>query len=284
MAPNSPGSKTRTVHRFSGSAAERVSDVLASEEPLEIALLHGGRRRVAAVTMRTPGRDLDLALGFLFTEGLLPTGHFAAGGAQEPGNTVELPWPVGLPLNLRPLDRHSYTSSSCGVCGKTSIDQVYQSLPFPDDAQSWSIGVQLLYTLPDRLRDAQRLFDQTGGIHAAGLFDLSGKLLHLAEDVGRHNALDKLIGHCYQLDRLPLHRSVLVLSGRASFELLQKAAMAGISCVLSVGAPSTLAVELAEDQGITLCGFVTPRSLNCYTHPERVSSNPPAAGSAPTQP
>ncbi|NJB85836.1 FdhD protein [Lewinella marina] len=274
MDPNFPGSKDQTIHRFSRRGTEEVTDKLAVEEPLEIALLVGGRRRVAAVTMRTPGRDRDLAIGFLFTEGLLPPGQRLGGGALVPGNSLELPWPEQLPLDLRPLDRHTYTSSSCGVCGKTSVEQVYQALPFPDDTRRWRVPVDLLYALPDRLREAQQLFDRTGGIHAAGLFDLSGHLLHLAEDVGRHNALDKLIGHFHQRDALPLYRSILVLSGRASFELLQKAAMAGIGCVLSVGAPSSLAVELTGEQGITLCGFVKPESLNCYSHPGRITHSP----------
>ena len=268
-----PGTQAFSITRFRGAAATDRQDTLAVEAPLEIALRHGGRRRVVAVTMRTPGQDLDLAYGFLFTEGLLPPGRDLGAGPQVPGNSVELEWPSDLPLDLQSIDRHSYTSSSCGVCGKTSIEQVFQALPFPDDTARMGVLLGVLYTLPDRLRAAQELFGHTGGIHAAGLFTPEGELLHLAEDVGRHNALDKLVGHFYRLDTLPLHGTVLLLSGRASFELLQKAAMAGIAFVASVGAPSTLAVELAEDQGITLCGFLRDEQVNCYTHPQRVVVN-----------
>ncbi|PPK84119.1 FdhD protein [Neolewinella xylanilytica] len=258
------------IVRYSSAGREEVPDELAVEEPLEIAIVHHARRRVAAITMRTPGRDGDLARGFLFTEGLLPAGFDLGDGAREQANSIEISWPDNLKLDLRPLDRHSYTSSSCGVCGKTSIEQVYQSLPFTESLRPWSVSVETLYLLPDRLRDAQQLFRRTGGIHAAGLFDTDGKLLHLAEDVGRHNALDKLIGNFYRLGALPLHGRVLVLSGRSSFELIQKAAMAGIGLVVSVGAPSSLAVELAEENGITLCGFCRPTSLNCYANPHRL--------------
>ncbi|MGB3801246.1 MAG: formate dehydrogenase accessory sulfurtransferase FdhD [Lewinella sp.] len=259
------------IVRYSPHGGEERADVLAVEEPLEIVIHHRARRRVAAITMRTPGRDLDLAHGFLFSEGLLPQGVDLGDGAQEEGNSINLDWPSDLEVNLRPLDRHTYTSSSCGVCGKTSIEQVYQALPFPDDPSRWSVSTRTLFQLPDRLRRAQELFERTGGIHAAGLFSTSGELLHVAEDVGRHNALDKLVGHFHRQGKLPLHQTVLVLSGRASFELLQKAAMAGIGLVVSVGAPSSLAVELADDNGITLCGFCRSDSLNCYTHPDRLT-------------
>lgn len=275
MRTSLSGSKRRTVVRYTERGGVRDEDVLAEEEPLEIALLHRGRRRVVAITMRTPGRDLDLALGFLFSEGLLPPGLPVGGGAQVQGNVLELPWPDGLPLSLQGLERNSYTSSSCGVCGKTSLELVYRALPFPDAVARRPVAVRLLYRLPDRLRGAQELFETTGGIHAAGLFDRAGELLHVAEDVGRHNALDKLVGHSYRQRALPLDDHILVLSGRASFELLQKAAMAGIGIVVSVGAPSTLAAELAEDQGITLCGFVRRDRLNCYAHPDRLRVDPP---------
>ncbi|WP_116127344.1 formate dehydrogenase accessory sulfurtransferase FdhD [Lewinella sp. IMCC34183] len=278
MRPLPTGTKERSITRFTATAATGARDVLAEEEPLEIALLVRGRRRVAAVTMRTPGNDLDLALGFLFSEGLLPPEATTGAGAQVQGNVLELPWPPALPLELRGLDRNSYTSSSCGVCGKTSLDLIHQALPFPEDPTPRAYPVNLLCSLPDRLRAAQQLFDRTGGIHAAGLFADDGTLLHYAEDVGRHNALDKVLGHAYRTDALPLYGRLLVLSGRASFELLQKAAMAGITTVLSVGAPSTLAAELAEDQGITLCGFVRPGGLNCYSHPHRITA---AVGQTP---
>ena len=223
--------------------------------------------------MRTPGRDTELALGFLFTEGLLPPDLTLAVGAgtQVQANSVELAWPNDRPLPLERLSRHSYTSSSCGVCGKTSVELVYQALPFPEQPGGWQIDPALLHTLPGKLRQAQQLFAQTGGIHAAGLFASDGHLLHFAEDVGRHNALDKVIGHAYLNSLLPLSDCLLLLSGRASFELLQKAAMAGIPFVASVGAPSSLAVELAQDQGITLCGFLRVDRFNCYAHPHRLT-------------
>ncbi|WP_420459836.1 formate dehydrogenase accessory sulfurtransferase FdhD [Neolewinella sp.] len=272
MQHSSRGSKPLRTLRFTATTKRQVADTVAEEEPLEIQLIHQGRTHPVAITMRTPGRDLDLAIGFLFTEGLLPPGHrVGGGGAQVQTNKVSLPWPEHLPLSLRRIERHSYTSSSCGVCGKTSLEMVYSTVPFAQVPATWSVPAEVLPTLPDRLRAAQELFATTGGIHAAGLFDRSGVLLQHAEDVGRHNAVDKLIGHYYTMNFLPLHEYILVLSGRASFELLQKAAMAGIPFVASVGAPSSLAVELAEDQGITLCGFVRAGGFNCYTHPERIT-------------
>ena len=275
MSPSPPGQKSRTITRYSVRGAVTEADILAEEEPLEIAIRQRGRRRVVAVTMRTPGRDLDLTLGFLFTEGILPPDTNLGAGAQEKGNSVTLEWPSRLPLDIRSLDRHSYTSSSCGVCGKTSVEQVYQQLPFPDDPAPWSVALETLLPLPDTLRAHQQLFRSTGGIHAAGLFDGDGRLVHLAEDVGRHNAMDKVIGHAYTAGTLPLYRHVLVLSGRTSFELVQRAAMAGIGLIISVGAPSTLAVELADDHGITLCGFVRRDGLNCYAHPHRIRLGAP---------
>ncbi|MBB4077408.1 FdhD protein [Lewinella aquimaris] len=265
------GCKEKPILKFSDGRFHAVADWVAEEEPLEIRVTHRGRSRAVAITMRTPGNDTDLALGFLFTEGLLPPGQQLGGGAREQANSVEMQWPAELPLELARVERHSYTSSSCGVCGKTSLEMVYNALPFPQDPQQMSVAPELLYQLPDRLRRAQQLFDATGGIHAAGLFDTEGTLIHFAEDVGRHNALDKLIGYGYRHDLLPLTDRLLLLSGRASFELLQKAAMAGIPFVASVGAPSSLAVELAEDQGITLCGFLKGNGFNCYTHAERIA-------------
>ena len=259
---------TRNLIRFSGSERASVTDQLAQEEPLEIAVRHRGRRRVVAITMRTPGDDPDLAVGFLFGEGLLPPELPLGDGAQEKANTITLTLPDNLDFDPRSLDRHGYTSSSCGVCGKTSLEQVYRALPYPELPRRPPVSVRMLYRLPERLRDAQTRFMATGGIHAAGLFSSGGELLTLREDVGRHNALDKVIGHHFRGSSLPLDTQVLVLSGRASFELLQKAAMAGLQTVISVGAPSSLAVSLAEEQGITLCGFVRPGSLNAYTHAE----------------
>ncbi len=265
------GSKGKEVLRVSAHATTRLVDQVAEEEPLEIALHYRGRRLPVAITMRTPGQDLQLAIGFLFTEGIIPPNLPVGGGAQVRVNAVELPCPPGFTPDLRRTERHSYTSSSCGVCGKTALDMVYQTLPFPECPASWGVEPAVLHALPPALRRAQELFQATGGLHAVGLFTREGELAHLAEDVGRHNALDKLIGHGYQSGLLPFSDHLLLLSGRASFELIQKAAMAGISFVASVGAPSSLAVELAEDQGITLCGFLRATTFNCYTHPERIA-------------
>ena len=218
--------------------------------------------------MRTPGADAELAAGFLFTEGLVPANvplcfvHPPAGPDADQRITVELP--PGLSVDLRRAERHGYTSSSCGVCGKVSLDLVRQAVPWPELPRNWSVDPALLGALPARLRAAQRLFARTGGIHAAGLFTPSGELLHHAEDVGRHNALDKLIGHYFLRDALPLDHHLLLLSGRASFELIQKAAMAGIRLVAAVGAPSSLAASLAREEGIELYGFLRPDSHNRY--------------------
>ncbi len=264
------GSKGVRVTRVSVDGTVTLVDQVATEEPLEIALFHQGRRLPVAITMRTPGHDLDLAAGFLFTEGILPPGLPVGGGARVQGNVAEWRCPPGFIPDLRRAERHSYTSSSCGVCGKTSLEQVYQALPFPESPTGWAISPTLLQQLPAKLRRAQELFASTGGLHAVGLFTRTGELTDLAEDVGRHNALDKLIGRGYLSGALPWCDHLLLLSGRASFELIQKAAMAGISFVASVGAPSSLAVELAQEQGITLCGFLRPTGFNCYSHPERI--------------
>ena len=258
------------VTKFTPAGRREVADTLAEEEPLEIKLHFRGRAYPVAITMRTPGRDVDLATGFLFTEGVLPPRHTIGAGPQVNGNSVEIPWPLPTPPPLRRLERHGYTSSSCGVCGKTSLDMVYSTIPWAEMPNVEKIPTDLLPALPPKLRSAQELFKLTGGIHAAGLFDHDGTLLHHAEDVGRHNALDKVIGHYYRRQELPLRKRILVLSGRASFELIQKAAMAGIDCVISVGAPSSLAVALAEEQGIVLCGFVRAGGFNCYCGVERL--------------
>lgn len=260
---NDPGLAAVRVRRFRGGAFAAVEDVAAVEEPLDVRLCSGGPARSVAITMRTPGRDADLALGFLFTEGVIMAGAQVRKTVAE-GNVVTVHLDPATPIDWNRLARHSYTSSSCGVCGKTSLDQVYQALPFPSQPRSVQLDPALLPLLPDRLRASQRLFDRTGGIHAAGLFNLAGELLHFAEDVGRHNALDKVIGHAFGSGQLPLYDRILVLSGRASFELIQKAAMAGLPVVAAVGAPSSLAVELANDTGVVLAGFTSRRGFNLY--------------------
>ncbi len=236
-----------------------TDDVVAVEEPLEIRI--GGTP--VAVTMRTPGHDEELAIGFALSEGLRPA------GARLPddlaANTVELVAPGFDPARLA---RSFYTTSSCGVCGKGALEAV--AVEAPRVESEVRLPAALLAGLPDLLREAQPAFEATGGLHATGLFDERGTLLCLREDVGRHNAMDKVVGWAFGESLLPLGRSVLCVSGRLSFELVQKAAVAGCPLLVAVGAPSSLAVELAQDRGVTLCGFVRGGRLNIYTEPWRV--------------
>jgi FdhD protein len=234
-------------------------DVVAVEEPLEIRI--GGRP--VAVTMRTPGHDEELALGFALSEGLRPT------RARIPddlaANTVELDAPGFDPERLA---RSFYTTSSCGVCGKGALEAI--AVEAPRVESDLRVGADLVASLPDRLRASQPAFEATGGLHATGLFDAGGELLCLREDVGRHNAMDKVVGWAFGQRLLPLARLVLCVSGRLSFELVQKAAVAGCPLLVAVGAPSSLAVDLARDRGITLCGFVRGGRVNVYTEQWRV--------------
>lgn len=245
----------KTYARITRDGAE---DLVAVEEPLEIRV----DSRPLAVTMRTPGHDEELALGFLYGEGLIAEPHLAGATPDLAVNVVE----VAGPLLSDPGARSFYTSSSCGVCGKGAIEQVaVTSRPLPDGPE---IARELLASLPDRMR--QPGFERTGGLHATGLFDPVGELLCVREDVGRHNAMDKVIGWALRAGELPLHRRALCVSGRLSFELVQKAAVAGAPVLVGVGAPSSLAIELAAERGLTLCGFAREGSVNVYTAPERV--------------
>jgi FdhD protein len=254
-----PPYSTRGVRavRIPGHALE--DDLVAVEEPLEISI--GGEP--VAVTMRTPGHDEELALGFCLTEGLEPV------SARVPddlaANTVEVEAHGFDPERLR---RHFYTSSSCGVCGKGAIESVRVSAP-RIEGSLW-LEADVLAALPDRLREAQRAFAATGGLHATGLFTAEGELLCAREDVGRHNALDKVVGWAFLEGLLPLATSVLCVSGRLSFELVQKASVAGCPVLVAVGAPSSLAVELAEDRGLTICGFAREGRMTVYSEPWRV--------------
>ena len=236
-------------------------DLVAVEEPLEVRI--GGRP--VAVTMRTPGHDEELALGFCLSEGLRPA------DARLPddlaANAVEVDAPGFTPDRLA---RSFYTSSSCGVCGKGAVEGV--AVEAPRMVSEVRVPAALVSELPERLRAAQLAFDATGGLHAAGLFSAGGELLCVREDVGRHNALDKVVGWAFREGLLPLADAILCLSGRLSFELVQKAAVAGCPVLVAVGAPSSLAIELAADRGVTLCGFVRRGSLNVYTEPERVEA------------
>jgi FdhD protein len=256
LAPG--GSKRAEVVRLPGGLVE--DDRLAVEEPLEIRV----NGKAVAVTMRTPGHDEELALGFCVTEGLAPR------AARLPddlaSNTVEVDAPGA---DLERVQRSFYTSSSCGVCGKGALEAVsVASEPLGDDVR---VALDVILALPDRLRLAQATFERTGGLHATGLFTPEGELLVAREDVGRHNAMDKVIGWALREGRLPLSGLVLGVSGRLSFELVQKAAVAGCPVLVAVGAPSSLAVELAADRGVTLCGFVREGRANVYARPERIS-------------
>ena len=260
MAEAPPYSATPVeVLRLPGGQDER--DLVAVEEPLEIRI--GGRP--VAVTMRTPGHDEELALGFCLSEGLRPT--TARATEDLVANTIEVEASGFDPARLQ---RSFYTSSSCGVCGKGALEAVAVDAPRVESALRVTAG--LVSALPDGLRTAQAAFAATGGLHASGLFDREGGLLCLREDVGRHNALDKVVGWAFTAGRLPLADALLCVSGRISFELVQKAAVAGCPVVVAVGAPSSLAVELASDRGITLCGFVRGGRLNVYTEPWRIQA------------
>jgi FdhD protein len=240
-------------------AGQPERDRVAVEEPLEIRI----NGHPVAVTMRTPGHDEELALGFCLSEGLAPSD--ASLPADLAANTVDVDAPGFDPERLQ---RSFYTSSSCGVCGKGAIEAVaVDASPVESRLQ---VAAGLLAALPDRLGAAQDAFAVTGGLHATGLFDQRGELLCLREDVGRHNAMDKVVGWAFREDRLPLGDDLLCVSGRLSFELVQKAAVAGCPIVVAVGAPSSLAVELADDRTITLCGFARSGRLNVYTEPWRV--------------
>jgi FdhD protein len=246
------------ITRLPGGAQER--DLVAVEEPLEIRI----NGEAVAVTMRTPGNDEELALGFCLSEGLRP--EAASLPDNLAANTVELRAPAFDPERLR---RSFYTSSSCGVCGKGALEAVrVEAAPVESELR---VPVQVLTSLPGRLRREQASFAETGGLHATGLFDGDGRLLCAREDVGRHNAMDKVVGWAFRDGRLPLADSILCVSGRLSFELVQKAAVAGCPVLVAVGAPSSLAVELADAQRITLCGFARDHRMNVYTEPGRVS-------------
>ncbi len=270
------------IQRF-GADGGNCDDVVATEEPLEIRLSYthpDGRRaqKSISITMRTPGNDEELAAGFLLTEGIIagpaeleaigPCGPPAANGLI---NVVRVDLAPDVEVNLARLERHFYTSSSCGVCGKTSLDAVAVQGRYDLRGNPLRINAESLGTLPDRLRVLQSVFERTGGLHASGLFDAAGQVRVSREDVGRHNALDKLIGQALLKDELPMSDCGVVVSGRASFELMQKAMMAGIPMMAAVGAPSSLAVEFAEEFGMTLVGFLTANRFNVYSRLDRIA-------------
>jgi FdhD protein len=258
-----------------GTAGHRA-DMLAVEEPLEIRI--GGTP--LTVTMRTPGDDIDLAAGFLFCEGLLNPSIDLRQIRMCDENVADVTLEPSGPgaMTLPPQARRNFlTTSACGVCGKESIDAIRVKSRYDLTADDVQVSPGVLTSLPDRLRDAQRVFASTGGLHAAGLFTPDGTLLALREDVGRHNAVDKIVGWALREGRLPLARHVLLVSGRASFELVQKAYMAGIPVLAAVSAPSSLAVGLAEEAGMTLVGFLRGTSMNAYTGTHRLTAVPAPA-------
>ncbi len=264
-----------------GAARREHRDTLATEEPLEIRVAARGGSAAAvpvAVTMRTPGADFDLAAGFLHSEGLFASSGqireirycVAERGGEQRYNTVSVLLASGTPFDPQRLQRNFYTTSSCGVCGKASIDAVLE-LGCPPVTGEVSVAPEILLSLPPKLRAAQSVFERTGGLHAAGLFTPEGELLRVREDVGRHNALDKVVGAALLAGELPLGRCIVLVSGRLSFELVQKAARAGVALLAGVSAPSSLAVDFARDTGITLVGFLRGSRFNVYAGAERIS-------------
>lgn len=270
------------VLRFADDAAtESGEDFVAVEEPLEIRLgiSDGGiyRQRAVSLTMRTPGDDLELAAGFLFTEGILTSRQQIkslehCNQAQTRENTVRVDLADHVNVDFKRLERHFYTSSSCGICGKASIESLSTGACSVGD-ETLRVQAETIHRLPEELRRNQSTFERTGGLHAAGLFSADGALLSVREDVGRHNAVDKLIGERFLADVLPLKSHILFLSGRASFELLQKAVMAGIPIVCAVGAPSSLAISAAREFGVTLLGFVRDNRFNIYAGGHRINAS-----------
>jgi FdhD protein len=267
-------SQTATrLWRVDGERSEERDDRLATEEPLEIRLAWGeDRRSTVAVTMRTPGADAELAAGFLFAEGVIDHYERIRRIAPVEGeeNVVEVALADGPEPVLQSLDRHFFATSACGVCGKAGLEALRFRVPRPLPPGP-VVDPAVIRALPDRLREAQGLFAATGGLHAAGLFDTNGELRALREDVGRHNALDKLLGWSLASGLLPLHNHLVLVSGRSSYEILQKCLVAGVPVVSAVSAPSSLAVELAQGFGITLIGFLRGSRFNIYSHPERVA-------------
>ena len=267
--------ETITITRIESGKEVDTADKVTVEEPLEVQLAFqtetGSMRKTIAVTMRTPGNDAELAAGFLFTEGIIrDLNNIQEIKEQSSLNKTTIVLKEGFIPDLSNADRNFYTTSSCGVCGKSSMDSIKTVSSFRDIRDQLRIRPEILYGLQDTLKRSQQIFEDTGGIHASAFFDVSGTLLLMREDVGRHNALDKLIGASMLANMLPLDNGVLLLSGRASFELIQKSVMAGIRIIAAVGAPSSLAVELAKENNITLIGFLRTDRFNIYCGHERI--------------
>ena len=267
--------KKQVIWTYENGKPQRRKDILATEEPMEILLRAGETQQTVAITMRTPGSDYELAAGFLYNEGILHhkdeiTGMtYCVDGNQQEYNSLRIQLKADSMPELHQLERHFFTNSACGVCGSTMLEDI-EKRNLPALPSGPAITPDLITSLPEKLRAAQDLFETTGGLHAAALFNAEGNLLAIREDVGRHNALDKLIGWGLLNDHLPFHNKVLMVSGRASYELLQKSFSAGISVFCAVSAPSSLAVEVAERFGITLIGFLRGDHFNVYTGIERI--------------
>jgi FdhD protein len=269
----SPAHRDLQIDALRDAGNVHRADAIAIEEPLEIRVRKDGAEdRAISITMRTPGNDSELALGFLHGEGLIhaPGDVLDVRPCGPSGNVVRVTVRADLPLDLERLNRNFYTTSSCGVCGKASIEAVTASAGIRRVASELVVRESVLRMLPDTLRASQAGFAETGGMHAVGLFKSEGELVASREDVGRHNAMDKLVGAALQAGELPWSQRIVLLSGRASFELIQKAMMAGAPLVAAIGAPSTLAVEMAESAGITLVAFLRTGGCNVYCHPARV--------------
>lgn len=263
--------KLLSIHKFSESFLKAEDDIVAVEEPLEIAILmSSGDKKPISITMRTPGYDQELAVGFLYTEGIIQNASQIEAVQQLSDNEVVVVLKNDETIDLSKIERHFYTNSSCGVCGKSSIDQLRSLNTSHKVTGNSKISPKVLFELNQIVRQTQTVFESTGGIHASALFNTDGELKCLFEDVGRHNALDKLIGHEVLSNHLPLETSLLFLSGRASFELIQKAAMAGITIICALGAPSSMAVELASEFDITLIGFLKNHGFNVYSRADRL--------------
>jgi FdhD protein len=273
------GSKTKVRVRVVEDGRLRVRpDTLATEEPMEIRIVSGDVRQTVAITMRTPGADFELAAGFLYGEGIVSSPEDILKisycvdsdlDTEQQYNIVNVELRGGRGYDLRSLERHFYTTSACGVCGKASLEQL-ELRGCPVISPGPQVTAETIYALPERLREAQGVFDATGGLHAAALFDKDGNLLALREDVGRHNATDKLVGWALLEGRLPLSDHIVMVSGRSSFEILQKCLAAGVPVVCAISAPSSLAVDVARQFGMTLVGFLRGNRFNVYSGSERI--------------
>lgn len=279
MQETRPGRTVETtIVAFDGSDRTTKADAVVTEEPLEIRLIAGGVTKTLAVTMRTPGNDFELAFGFITSESIIADRNAVAGisycvdpaiDADQRYNIVNVELSTPTLPDLARFERHFTVNSSCGVCGKAQIDTLRDLgiTPIEDDTR---VDIETIYALPDRMRVAQRIFASTGGLHAAALFDSSGDVIAVREDIGRHNAIDKLIGWGMMNNRLPLSETMLLVSGRASYEILQKALIARIPIVAAVSAPSSLALHLANEFGVTLIGFLRTNRANAYSAPTRI--------------